>query len=549
MGLRIAFMRAAGCVMFAEALDIEVTVEKPKGRLKMTTKKCGKWGWGICLIAGVAASTAPSLAAAQERFKLYGDISEAISINMQTPAETADAPQKSDDKHKLSMARTTLRVGLDTRLSDDASFVVKARGVKELNLGYLKNLQKLGANAAAGGDLAGQYSEVTLREAYLDWKLGDRFQARLGKQQVAWGETDFFQAMDLVQGYDFTWRSFLEPDNEELRKSLVMANLTVHVPEADGKLQVLIRPGKLNRQDAVGNTFDIFGGRWANQPYKGLDFRTITPYNYHHEGADADDLTGGLRWSGMAHDINYSVSLLKTYNPSPVISPRHLGPGSNMTPFKGATPTGALGNIIYPTITAFGVTASGYSAAADGVFSAEAVYIKDYAYNFGYSNAVQIPGFNGVKQKDLVRTMVRMDKNLAFTQSLLGTEQPAFFSVQIFNSWIQDYDRSEDLLQLVGFGQASKEHSTLVTGILDLSYRNGDFKPNLVVGWDPTYGGGFLVPSVSYKLGKDWRLKVEYDHFWNRGARTTQGSAERNTALFGYFDNNDQLYIKLAYQF
>lgn len=477
--------------------------------------------------------------------KFYGDVSEAISMNMQDPIET---PQ--NDKHQVSMARTTARLNLDANLAENLGFVGKVRLVRDLPTNYLKNLQNLGADAAYSGNLAKVYSENTLREFYFDAKLGDRVQLRLGKQQVAWGETDFFQAMDLVHGYDFTWRSFLEPANEELRKPLVMANAAFLVPEADGKLQVLIRPGRMNRRDAVGNTFDVFGGRWANQPNKGFDFRTVTPYNYEHSGGNSDDTTWGMRWSGIAHEINYSLSYLKSYNPLPVISPVNLFPGSNMAPFQGVTPKGILGEIIYPKVDLVGVTASGYSAAADAVFSTEIAYIRDFAFNFGYTNALGLPGFNGVKQKNVVKGMVRMDKNLSFTESALGTEKPAFFSVQLFDTWIQSFNGTENLVQLVGFGQASKEHSVILTGILGLSYRNGRVAPELVAGWDATYGGGFLVPSVTFQFGNNWRFKVEYDHFWNNGARTPANAAtERNTALFGYFDHNDQLYAKLVYQF
>lgn len=496
-------------------------------------------------------------------FKVSGDVSEAVSMNMQDPPETPK-----DDKYKLSMARSTLHLNLDATVSENISLVAKLRGVKEVNLGYLKELTRLGANRADAAGVVDQYNSSELREAFFDFKH-DLFQFRLGKQQVAWGETDFFQSMDMVQGYDFTWRSFLEPDNQELRKPLVMANFTLQVPGADGKMQVLLRPGKWNRNDSIGNTYDVFGGRWANQPNKGVDFRgapglPIAPYNYRRTGADAEDNTWGARWSGSIKEINYSLSYLKTFNTNPVISPAAnlnflsavgapvpLGTPSGSTPFNGTTPIGLAGEIIYPKIDLFGLTASAYSAALDTVFSGEVSYIRDYAYNYGYASALSGvfgPGFDGVKRKNLVKSMVRMDKNLAL--AFLGAEKPAFFSVQLFDTWIKDFQASENLVQLLGFGQASKQHSSLVTMIFGLSYANGTVAPQLVAGHDLTYGGGFIVPSVSFQHGKNWRFKIEYDHFYNNGQRTASNAAtERDTALFGYFAHNNQLYAKLTYQF
>lgn len=510
-----------------------------------------------------------SARAAETNF--YGDLSAAYSWNTQdTLKENKGFPETlPDTKGKMSMQRYTAKLNVDSTVNDSFSWAGKVRLVHEVETSYLRDLQDirgLGINGADGGshnDLARRYSEADLRELYADLKPWENVQLRLGKQQVVWGESDFFQAMDMVHGYDFTWRSFLEPANEDLRKPLVLANLTVQVPQLDGKVQALFRPGALNRKDSIGNTFDIRGGRWANQPLKGVDFTNITRYNYEADDADARDNTYGLRWSGMAYEINYSLSYLKTFNPVPVISmspqvptglignPVPIPTGS--VPFN-STFKGNSGEVIYPKIDMFGVTASGYSPAVDAVFSTEVAYIRDFAYNFGQTSLWSLilggPGYDGVKQKDVVRSMLRMDKTLPFTQSLLGTEKPAFFSVQLFDTWIKDFKESEDLVQLVGFGQRSKEHSTLATIILDTSYSNGTINPTLVVGRDISYGGGFAVPSVTFQYGKNWRLKLEYDYFWDSGKRTAANdNQERNASLFGYFANNNQFYAKLNYQF
>jgi hypothetical protein len=513
--------------------------------------------------------------------KFYGDVSAAFSMNTQnTLKDNLGQNSNPDTKNKLSMARYTLKLNADTYVNENLSFVTKMRFVHDSSLDYLKQLQKSngqsvsGADAAGHSDLSRMYSDGDVRELYADIKPNENVMLRLGKQQVVWGESDFFQAMDMVHGSDFTWRSFLEPSNEDLRKPSVMANLTVQIPELSGKVQALFRPGALNRLNSIGNLYDIQGGRWANQPLKGVDFLTITPYNYKQDGADSRDNTWGLRWSGMASEINYSLSYLKTFNPNPVISMRSNiapffgAPGvipSGATSFEGTTPVGLAGEVIYPKVDIFGLTASGYSAVADAVFSAEAAYIRDYAYNYGqqswFSGApvgpggavVPIlggPGYDGIKRKNVVRSMIRMDKSLPITQSILGTEKPAFFSVQLFDTWITNFKESEDLVQLVGFGQRSKEHSTLLTVILDTSYANGTINPAFVAGSDLSYSGGFAVPSVSFQYGKSWRLKLEYDYFWSSGKRTAaNNNIERDGSLFGYFANNNQAYAKITYQF
>lgn len=488
-----------------------------------------------------------------EGLKIDGYVREGVSINMQDPIETG-----ANDKHQISMARSTLRVNAEAD-TGPVVFSVKARVSREVQTDYLKELEKIrfsgptvgGANASDGNKLTNAYDEAELREWYADFKLGDRVKARIGKQQVAWGETDFFAGNDLIHGFDYSWRSFLEPANEEVRKPLIMGNFNIAVPEADGSLQVLVRPG-WDRAKDIGNTYDLFGGRWANQPNKGLDFfANGFAYNLENSEGDYKKVTGGLRWSALAGDINYSVSYLKTFNPDPVINPA-------FAPWKGTAVKGGLGDLIFPTIDVFGATISGYSAPFDAVFTTELAYIKDYAFNYGYTNGYGFlsgsgtgtAGFSGIIQKDVIRTTLRMDKNLTGIAHFLGAEKPAFFSAQLFDTWIRNFNENEEIVNLVGFGQARKEHSVLLTGIFALSYSNGKIKPEVVVGVDATYGGGFLVPSVSFEFGNNWRLKTELDLFWNSGLRNPSNAAtERDTALFGYFNNNSQLYTSLTYQF
>lgn len=521
-------------------------------------------------VLGVFAPNWVSTALAAD-IHFYGDVTAAFSFNMQDTLRDNKGFENTlpNTKGDLSMQRYTAKLNADLTANEYLSAAGKLRLVKDLDNQYLRRLQDIrglgitGADAGTYNDLSRMYSRSELRELYVDIKPADNVLLRLGKQQVVWGESDFFQAMDLVHGYDFTWRSFLEPANEDLRKPLVLANLTVQVPQLDGKIQALFRPGNLNRKDSVGNTFDIRGGRWANQPLKGVDFLTITPYNYEASGADSRDNTWGIRWSGIYKEVNYSLSYLKTFNPAPVISmspevptgfignPAPIPTGS--IPFNPSF-RGIAGEVVYPKVDLFGLTASSYSAAADAVFSAEVAYIRDFAYNFGqtsfWSFILGGPGYDGVKRKNIVRSMLRMDKNLAFTQRLLGTEKPAFFSVQLFDTWIKGFKKDEDLIQLVGFGQRSKEHSTLITMILDTSYLNRTVNPTLVAGYDISYGGGFAVPSLTYQYGKNWRFKIEYDYFWHRGARTAANdNVERDASLFGYFANNNQLYLKATYQF
>jgi hypothetical protein len=488
--------------------------------------------------------------------QIDGFIRQHMSMNLDDPIGPGGAI---DAKGKLSMNRTTLQLEWSADLPMDILFKGVARKSWEQNTSYLRELNAGGAYGSESP--RDYYGDFEFREAYLEIPIGDRVLLTLGKQQVAWGESDFFQAMDLVHGFDYSWRSFLEPANEDLRKPVIMANAQIDFPEVDGQLQLLYRPGWDN-DDQIGNTYDVEGGRWSNAPWKTVNFPGSDPYAYGHSEGDADDPSYGVRWNGQWDDLGYSVAYLHTFNPDPLMN---ANPAFGGEAYKGVytndpTSFNTIGEIIFPMIDVLGFTLNGYSESSDVVWSTEFAYIKDSPFNVSDVAGNPTPGcspfvpnglphgFCGIEESDVLRTMFRIDKNLAFTQDLLGTEKPAFFSVQLFNTWLLDHQ--DGMKILVGQPEDRKEHSTLVTFILSTSYMNGRLIPELVTGFDVTYGGGFAVPSITYAPGNHWRVKLEADLFWADGNMEHAGDVTASdSALFGWFEGNDQLALTVTYQF
>ncbi|WP_347815447.1 DUF1302 family protein [Pseudomonas sediminis] len=481
-------------------------------------------------------------------FSLGGYLRGWSSFNLKDAPET-----RGDDKGKLSMARGSLMLDADA-VTGPLSWKAIARFDKEWMTGYQDDLQDINRSMVntgfrgRGSDLMDQYDRAELREFYVDYEI-DRVKFRVGKQQVVWGETDFFRAMDVVHGFDYRWRSFLEPENEELRKPLIMFNTTIQVPELDGALQVLVRPG-WDAHNAIGNSVDFYGGRWAPQPYRGTDFYSLLDSDYEHPDGDQDKVTGGLRWSGMIGDVNYSLAWLKSYQGDPVVN-------SRFTPYKKA-PKGVLGDLFHPEISVWGATASTYVAAVDAVFSTEVVYTEDVGFNQGsYANPLLggavPPGFSGLLRKDTLTTMLRMDKTVDLT-SLIGTSRPSFLSVQVFNTRVLGFDKDDDLVELPSIGTKKKRDTTLLTSVLQMNYRNDTINPSLAAGLDVNNKGGFIIPAVEFVMGDKWRLRAEADLFFSAGrssdnavkAQTARGN---DTRLFGYLDNHDQFVLRLTRQF
>lgn len=518
-----------------------------------------------------------------ENWEASGYIRQYMSWNLENPYVPDPANNgepRGNYRYDLSMARSVGKLNLFKDFGN-SQFSISGRVSEEYETNYLKDLQA-SMDGYAATDLFSSrnkssvnlmddvYNGVELRELWWQTTFAENTTVKLGKQQVVWGESDFFQSMDVVQGYDFRWRSFLEPENEELRKPLWMLNLVHRFDSVDGTLQALYIPGKMNPADQRGNSYDLEGGRWANNPNKGLTFASApfgadVPYNYNHKDANMDDGSYGLRWKGMVAQWEYSLGWFHGPSNNPVINPNPdnpLGVGNSasgrsfMGAYKGdynSDRSSTVGELIFPYIDTFGITANRYLETLDAVFSAELSYIPDSPYNVGVDagesgGCAFFPGFCGIIEKDVVKSMLRMDKQLAL-QSYLGTSRPSFFSLQLFNTWITNYKRSDEVVNSAGFSGRTKEYSTIVTAILATNYDNDRINPSLAVGSDLTYGGGFVIPSVEFAYGDNWRVRVEADIFFNDESQKRTLRDFNNTNLFGYFKGNDQLAVRLTYQF
>lgn len=479
-------------------------------------------------------------------FNLSGYARGWVSMNLQNQPELEAQGKRTAGK--LSMVRGSVLLDADAN-TGPIKWKAIARVDREYKTNYLQDLQDLrkinGTTGGASGNILDNYDNADLREFWAELPIGDRVTVKVGKQQLVWGESDFFHAMDLVNGYNLSWRLFFEGENEEWRKPLVLVSTKIRVPEANGMLAAFVRPG-LDRCKDIGNTYDIRGGRWFFQPYRGFDLTAVTNKDCDHPAAREKDATGGVRWSGEFAGLNYSLAALRTFSADPVAN-------SVFKPYKKA-PSGAVFDRIHPKINVFGATLSGYNETIDAVLSAEMAFTEDQPFNVGTGGflAPNVPGnvgigLGGVKLKNTLTTMFRVDKNLRL-EGLLGTTRPSFSSIQLFSTRVLNYHEKDDLVRLFAYGSKLTEDNTILTAFTTLNYKNDTINPGLAVGVDLNHGGGFAIPSVSMVLTDKWNAKLEADIFWARQKNDTQFSGE-SSQLFGYFNKASQLVFRVTRQF
>lgn len=503
-------------------------------------------------------------------YALSGYVRGWLSMNLENQEEYKKGFGANTKKHargKLSMVRGSILLDNDVSWNG-LKFKAIARLDKEYKTNYLKDLEDLRATNASGPaspyyqgrgkSITDNYNNFDFREFWVEAPIGDRTTVKFGRQQLVWGESDFFQAMDVVHGYNLSWRLFFEGENEEWRKPLILLSTKIRIPEANGMIAAYVRPG-LDRCEDIGNTYDVRGGRWFFAPYRGFDASRInTVTNCETKGADKDKWTYGIRWQGEYSGVNYSFAYLKAAAGDPVVNPSQLVSANQ---YKGVQPKGSISDFIHPNIDVLGATLSGYSDTLDAVLSTEVAYVFDQPYNVGTgafagevgpagaiaSLANPGIGLNGIKEKDLLIAMVRADKNLHF-EDILGTTRPSFSSIQIFSRQIMNFKKSDDLARLFFWGSKRKENDTILTMFTVLNYKNDEINPGFAVGFDLVNGGGFAIPSVSMTFGDKWLAKLEADIFWDNGSNGTQFSGEKSQ-LFGYFKGSSQLALRVTRQF
>jgi len=523
-------------------------------------------------------------------FEMNGYLRTTVAVSLQDHDETS-----ADDKFRMTQAEVTLNLDFDIK-TGPLNWKVITRFDKEMQTDYLDDLEdrsnatsdafsiqgNYGKNGAKG-DYMEQYESLDevfdwLREIYFDVNLfDDRLLLRIGRQQLVWGESDFFQAMDVVHGYDYRGRLFYE-NNEEWRKPLMLFNFNLDLYELGGSLNWYIRPG-WDRAEDMGSNFNIEGGRWIPHPYRGVDFTSFTTsYRTDHDSGDWDDMTYGIRWNGSWGSIGYSFAYMKTFNPSPIVNPYNDDQVASATFTEGAFYgyygiTGStesyggdpakegtlLGDWMFPEIDVYGFTINGFHQGMDATLSAEIAYTPNKPWNYGSLDS-DLPGWNGVKEKDTLSIMLRIDKEFKWMDSL-GTHRPSLSSIQLFDTWILSHDSDDELVEFASFGAPKKEHQVYLTLFTLMNFNRDTINPSFVIGTDLSRGGGFAIPAVEFVWGDNWRLKVEADLWWNdgdvkkvydthdAGGDNLLGKRENSAGFMDWFAEDNQLVFKLTRQF
>ncbi len=430
-----------------------------------------------------------------------------------------------------SIARATLQLEAHWDFTSKLALHTIIRGVRSAPLEAdeyaqvprLRRADETSADAAAARRAYAKrwahnnYNGLELREFYLDALPSHWLTFRLGRQQVAWGETGSFRLLDVVNPIDSTWHFGPLEAFEDQRIPLWMMLTTLDVNFLQGALELLYIPGLDRARNTVSpplSNVGAWGVPFSNKP---PTFR-IGYKDFQYPGGEVSpkNMRGGARWKGDIGDhTSYSLVYTYTHMQTPVLYyvDRHEStPGV----FDAAFVDRAV--FKYPRQHIAGLSLEhtldspfGLTARFEGAVEANRTYSPNTDTS-GTANAKTgrisyTPAKKPVISYALVLQRPTMIRFLNPTQNFL-------LVAQFMHTAVPGADDIKDnaSVQVVGYNDwRIQRHSYTVVFYATTNYWNGLFTPRLTGVYmpNPYYkDSGFVSLDLGFRLGPHYRVNV-----------------------------------------
>ncbi len=423
--------------------------------------------------------------------------------------------------------------------------------------------------------------DVGLREGYVDLSTGPAF-LRIGRQNVAWGETDAKRLLDGINPLDGT-TPFLKLDDRRIPLWMVRGtyNLGDHGFLSSLNIEGFVSPCYGDSDDRVGPATPA-GTPYSfaeNEPSDELLSGSGIPLDQDRDvpGADLNDARWGFRIGGIIGDnLGFTLAHYKTYqdSPQPVlrrndkvtfadsshqVAYASMIAGSTDPAVVSATISALLSGglsgigsmnifpesftqeMVYNDIRVTGGSINYWVEPLDFVLRSEVAYFQDEAFFTEEDNLNMIldaehllstlSDDGKLPTSDVIRFAVGVDK--MFWIRALNPRVRFTLIAQYFGAYIKDYDDNFCLpLTNPDTGEYDKvrRYEQTMTLNVQTTYRSGTLKPEISFQYDPR-GNWAVQPSC--ELEKDmWRFKVEGTLGWANTMTGTGAARDRDEIAF-----------------
>ncbi len=408
-------------------------------------------------------------------------------------------------------------------------------------------------------------SEYKIREAFIDFVMPP-FSLRLGRQQVVWGETDNFRALDVINPLDRTWHGTRE-SWEDIRIPLWMGRGIWDIgkigPFDETFLEVIVIPDDFRTNKAhtdYPRPWAILGvglqDQRANSIQLGDTLADLHPLNTTvidgtEKDTDIRNIQGGFRFKGIWNDVEFSANYFYGFSQTPGVKIRSAGLVGNT--FETVVET------VTPRINVFGLTAN-YSEEkyTQSVFRLETTVTTGVPVSIVPGSRADING-NGYDTAHQSVVMLGMDRPTWIPA--LNELRTFFLSGQIFwRRWLDytNYYQASSFYEVkpakVGgaivpgryiseFNNKLDQDEFVITFSASTSYgRAGLWKPLFVFAYDPRSTGAYNKIQMEYLHSKHLVFKLEQHLYWREsgdetgpwglGSYLAQPGIRRNETVF-----------------
>ncbi len=353
-------------------------------------------------------------------------------------------------------------------------------------------------------------SSSRIREAYLKFGLGD-LDLRIGRVQIAWGESEGVVVSDQVSPFDFG--NFIIPKFDEIRLGV------------DGVFADYYFSGGSELQLLWITHFEAPDFPDADSPWAFVDQDTITGAGATVESLDEPDNTFenselGIRFSGHPIVADWSVGYLWSWDDRPSLF-QSIGVG----------PGGPALTSVTPTIERFHLfTANVVAPVGDYLLKFDTAYEANRYLSTNPTLGVDLSligdglrvktdvwrGLLGLEMKPNVPYWEQAEASFQFVHEHVIDDHPAL---------------------------AQAEDSDLLSMRLSAGYRNDTIKPWLFVIYDLAGDNWWMQTRVDYEPRDAVKFSLEYNLFAGHAYDGDTGGT------FGGFDRNDMLQATARYSF
>lgn len=375
--------------------------------------------------------------------------------------------------------------------------------------------------------------ENNIREAYVDLKAPP-FSFRLGRQQVVWGETDFFRALDIVNPLDLTWHFFYELEWEDIRIPLWMIRGIYEVgsvgPFTDVFLEALWIPG------------DVRKTRISLDPRRPWGIRVLVPNTAFLPGEGLADLTiqrrerlpdrrvenseFGARLKGFVGGVDVSLNYLYAFSDDAGSKIR-----TDLTEIGPPLSAGAAAHLILPLDLVF---PRGHMVGLSANYSEERLTQTVFRVEATYTTGIPVSLREGVplrldRDRNLFQKTQKTVLMIAFDRPtwirLLNPTRTFFLTGQFFWRRFIDFNRFMRGLPSVQefspgrFVGTNTDRLTEDELLMSLSASTtyghaGEWQPFLAAFYDPPSTTGVTIFRLDYRLSDYIILRLDENYWW-----------------------------------